>query len=387
MRKEQQDNSQENDIQREYSKIDKDWLTLHYMISIATVIFALIVEGVMSIFIVNSDLLNTTVLKYIIKFIAIPSGINFICIGAEAIIMKSKKISQLSKIYIVSIVYVIICFVLFTVHGAFTSSYYIISGAIILTTVYASFYVTLATAICSIALMSISELFIAWDVDKISIFHSILRLSNFLVTLFILLALSTICMIVIRYERKKNLVSIQLEKERILLQERIITDELTGIFNRKALHDALRDMEDYNQKDVFILAIIDIDKFKMINDRYGHQIGDRCLVEFAKVLKENSGKAIPFRYGGDEFCLLFQNADRKEALHTCELIQSKLKYLDAGADLKIEMTASFGLAEYNEDINTSELFVRADQALYQGKVMRGSIQLFQEEGSKNIINN
>lgn len=386
MRKEQQDNLQENDIQREYSKIDKDWLTLHYMISIATVIFALIVECVISIFIVNSDLLNTTVLKYIIKFIAIPSGVNFICIGAEAIIMKSKKISQLSKIYIVSIVYVIICFVLFTVHGAFTSSYYIISGAIILTTVYASFYVTLATAICSIALMSISELFIAWDVDKISIFHSILRLSNFLVTLFILLALSTICMIVIRYERKKNLVSIQLEKERILLQERIITDELTGIYNRKALHDALSDMEDYNQKDAFILAIIDIDKFKMINDRYGHQIGDKCLVEFAKVLKENSGKAIPFRYGGDEFCLLFQNTDRKEALQTCELIQSKLKYLDADEDLRIEMTASFGLAEYNEDINTAELFVRADQALYQGKVLRGSIKLFQEVGSKNINN-
>ncbi|BCJ99128.1 GGDEF domain-containing protein [Anaerocolumna chitinilytica] len=386
MRKEQQDNSQENDIQREYSKIDKDWLTLHYMISIATVIFALIVECVMSIFIVNSDLLNTTFLKYVIKFIAIPSGVNFICIGAETIIMKSKKISQLTKIYIVSIVYVIICFVLFTVHGAFTSSYYIISGAIILTTVYASFYVTLATAICSIALMSISELFITWDVDKISIFHSILRLSNFLVTLFILLALSIICMIVIRYERKKNLVSIQLEKERILLQERIITDELTGIYNRKALHDALSDMEDYNQHDAFILAIIDIDKFKMINDRYGHQIGDKCLVEFAKVLKENSGKAIPFRYGGDEFCLLFQNADRKEALQTCELIQSKLKYLDADEDLRIEMTASFGLAEYNEDINTSELFVRADQALYQGKVLRGSIKLFQEEGSKNNIN-
>lgn len=384
MRKEQPDNSHESEIQQEYSKIDKDWLTLHYMISIATVIFALIVECIMSVFIVNSDMLTTTVTKYILKFIAIPSGVNFICVGAETIAMRSKKISQLHKIYIVSIIYVVICFILFTVHSAFTASYYIISGAIILTTVYASFYVTLVTAVCSVVLMSISEIFITWDVDKISIFSSMLRMSNFLVTLFILLALSTICMIVIRYERKKNIVSIQIEKERILLQERLIQDELTGIFNRKALHDTLRDLEDYNQKDKCIFAIIDIDKFKMINDKYGHQAGDRCLIEFAKVLMENSGKAIPFRYGGDEFCLLFQNADIKEAVNTCEQIQGKLKHLEIGENIKLEMTASFGLAEYNESMNTAELFVRADQALYQGKIFRGRIQVYMDENEKNV---
>lgn len=376
MRKEQQDNSHANEIQQEYSKIDKDWLTLHYMTSIATVIFALAVECIMSAFFVNSDMVTTTFTKYILKFIVIPSGANFICIGADTIVMKSKKISQLHKIYIVSIVYAIICFILFTVHSAFTASYYIFSGAIILTTVYASFYVTFVTAVFSIGLMSISEIFITWDVDKVSIFENTLRLSNFLITLFIFLALSTICMIVIRYERKKNTVSIQIEKERMLLQQRIKQDELTGIFNRKALHDAFRDLEDNNQKDKCIFTIIDIDKFKMINDKYGHQTGDWCLMEFARVLRENSGKAVPFRYGGDEFCLLFQNTDIKEAVHTCEQIQNRLKYLEIDNGIKIEVTASFGLAEYSDNMNTAELFIHADQALYQAKVLRGRIQVF-----------
>ena len=377
MHKEQLDKSHESEIQREYSKIDKDWLTLHYKISIATVIFALVVEFIISAFIVNSDMLTTSIAKYILKFIAIPSGANFICIGVATLVMRSNKISQLHKIYIVSMLYVIICFNLFTVHNAFTTSYYIISGAIILTTIYATFYVTLATSLFSLFLMCISEFFITWDADKISIFDSMLRLGNFLITLFILLALSVICMIVVRYERKKNAVSIQIEKERVLLQQHIIQDELTGIFNRKALHDTLRDLEDYNQKNKCIFAIIDIDKFKMINDKYGHQTGDQCLIKCANVLKEHSGNAIPFRYGGDEFCLLFQNADINEAVYTCEQIQNKLKYLNIDEDITIEMTATIGLAVYNDIINTAELFIHADQALYQGKVSRGSIQVFQ----------
>ncbi len=378
MHKEQSDSSPESEIQRQYSKIDKDWLSLHYMISIATVIFALIVEFVISAFVVNSEMLTTTLSRYMIKFIIIPSGANAICIGIETIVMKTKKISQLHKIYIVSMLYVIICFILFTVHNGFTASYYIISGAIILTTVYASFYVTLATALFSLVLMSISEFFIIWDLDKISIFDSMLRLGNFLVTLFILLALSAICMVVIRYARKKNDVSIQLEKERVLLQQRINQDELTGIYNRKALHDTLRDLEDYRQKDRCIFAIIDIDKFKMINDEYGHQTGDQCLIKFAGVLKEHSGNAVPFRYGGDEFCLLFSNADIAEAFDICEQIQSELKQININENLNIEMTASIGLAEYNDSINTAELFVHADQALYQGKVKRGRIKVFQD---------
>ncbi len=373
----EQDPSPESEIQREYSKIDKDWLSFHYMISIITVIFALIVELVISAFVVNSEMLTTTLTRYIIKFILIPSGANFICIGIETMVMRSNKLSQIHKIYVVSMIYVIICFILFTVHNGFTASYYIISGAIILTTVYASFFVTLSTALFSLVLMGISEFFIIWDLDKISVFDSMLRLGNFLVTLSILLALSAICMVVIRYARKKNAVSIQLEKERILLQQRINRDELTGIYNRKALHDTLRDLEDYQQKDKCIFAIIDIDNFKMINDEYGHQTGDQCLLKFARVLKEHKGNAVPFRYGGDEFCLLFQDTDIAEAYATCEQIQRKLKHLTINEDIHIEMTVSIGLAIYDDSINTAELFVHADQALYQGKVQRDRIQVYQ----------
>lgn len=373
---EQIDSLHVKEIQREYTRIDKDWLALHYRISIGMVLFAFAVECIMGVVMVNSDMLTTTVPRYILKFIVAPSIMNLICIAIDTAAMRSKKVPQKMKVYTISFVNAMICFILFTVHSVFTATYYIFSAAIILTIIYANYYVAFFTTLISISLLVISEVFIFWDADKSSILENTFRLSDFVVALFILLALSVICMVVIRYEQKKNKASIRIEEEGLLLQQRLRMDELTGIFNRKALHDAMMNLEDCNPDQKCIFAVIDVDEFKRINDNWGHQTGDRCLIKFAELLRENCGKAIPFRYGGDEFCLLFHNTDIEEAVHTCEQIQTKLRRLNIEADPKPEVTASFGLAEYSDRINAAQLFVRADQALYKAKVFRNKIQVF-----------
>ncbi|MPN04633.1 putative diguanylate cyclase DgcC [bioreactor metagenome] len=162
-----------------------------------------------------------------------------------------------------------------------------------------------------------------------------------------------------------------------MLQQSLKLDELTGIFNRKALHDAMKNFGDYNPKEKHVFAIIDIDKFKSINDNWGHRTGDRCLIEFARILRENCGNAVPFRYGGDEFCLLFHDANIEESIYTCEQIRTELKNLDIGVDPKLEITASFGLAEYSDKINIAQLFINADQALYKAKILRNKIEVFE----------
>ena len=70
-----------------------------------------------------------------------------------------------------------------------------------------------------------------------------------------------------------------------------------------------------------VLAVVDIDNFKSINDRFGHYMGDRCLIEFARVLMEHSCDYTPYRYGGDEFCLLFHNMTMEAAVLVCEEIR------------------------------------------------------------------
>ena len=131
------------------------------------------------------------------------------------------------------------------------------------------------------------------------------------------------CMIEISYEKQKNEASILKEIERQMLAKKLLTDELTGVFSRKALHDAMRDMVTIQTDDSYILGIADIDNFKNLNDSYGHHIGDLYLIEFAKALKECSTKVSVFRYGGDEFCLLFCNIGMDEAVQACQTIQQK----------------------------------------------------------------
>lgn len=369
-----------HEIQKQYTRIDNDWLTLHYKTTIGLVLFAFIIECIMGIFLMNSDMLTTTVSRFIIKFIVIPSGINFLCLGLNTAAMKSGRLSQKQKTYAISLVMVAICFILFTTHSAFTATYYMFAVAIMMTTIYASYRVTGITAVVSMAAIVISELFIQWDADKTSIFSSTQRMSDFFISLFIMLAVSVVCMVVIRFEQKKNAASIQMELERQQLQRRLQIDEATGIYNRKALHDALKNMEDERQEHIYILAIADIDNFKGINDTWGHQLGDRCLIEFARVLKENSGSAVPFRYGGDEFCLLFRNVSLDEAVHICGQIQDKVGELKFADMPDVSLTASFGLAAYSEQVDTVRLFTHSDHALYKAKEVRNAIRVYEKEG-------
>lgn len=333
----------------------------------------------MGMFLVNSDMLGTTVGRFFVKFLLIPSAINFAWVALATIIIKSKRFSQTCKIYSISLIFVCLNFVLFTVHSAFVSTYYIAAIAIMLTVIYANYYVTGITAVTSIVSIIISELFIKWDVDKLGIFESTHQLSEFVITLIVLITFSMVCIVVIRFERKKNSAGIQKEIERQQLQESVYLDEMTGIYNRKAFHNELKDAEGSAAEMAYILAIMDIDKFKNINDTWGHHIGDRCLIAVAKILKTCSPKITPFRYGGDEFCLLFRDISMADAEIICKEVQAKINELVFEGYPKLKLTASFGLATFLDRIDAGRLFIHADHALYEAKKARNSICVFRGE--------
>ena len=367
-----------NEIEKEYRRIDNDWLRCHYKISIWMVLFAFMVECIMGVIMMNSDMLTTTIERFIWKFIIIPSTFNFLFIVGNALAMKSKNLSQRVKIYVISLNLVAICFVLFTAHNAFTATYYIFTVSIILTAFYASYRITSITAVASVSALLISELFIQWDTDKISIYESTLRLGDFLIAIAILIAFSIVCMVLIRYEQKKNMASIQLQIERCRLQQSLQVDELTGIMNRKALINAMKEMEESDDCN-YILAMADIDNFKGINDTWGHPFGDRCLIEFAQILVENSVGAVPYRFGGDEFCLLFHNVEMEEAVSNCKQIQQKLDKIQKEEPSFIKLTVSFGLAAFTDKVDATALLVHSDHALYEAKINRNTICVYRTD--------
>lgn len=364
-------------IQREYVRINRNWLSLHYKTTVGLIFLAFFVECIVGYILIRMNMLHISTERYIIKYIAVPSGFNFLCILISSLIVKSSRISYNLKKYAVSLSFVLITFSLYTVHSLYAASIYIVAIGIMLTTLYASYFLTGITAALSILSVFLSDLFMAWDPEKISPFDNPLSLSNYIISIVVIIAFSYACMAVIRFEQKKNLTSIQIEAERQALQRKLKLDEMTGIYNRNALHLALTNMQQQPTAHSYILTISDIDCFKQVNDNWGHDVGDRCLIEFARILTIVSGSYTPYRYAGDEFCLFFIDADMETAVNACRQIQKRLRNLRLENYPALRLTASFGLAALSEGMDAARLFTHADHALYEAKKARNTIHVFE----------
>lgn len=366
------------EIQNEYNRIDNKWLNLHYKTSVGLVIFAFLIECLIGWFMCNTDELHTTIPIYLLKFLIIPSALNALCIVIDYNVIHSVKISQERKIYIISLLIVVICFIIFTVHVAFSAIYFIFVVPILFTMIYGNYKLTTIISISSIAAVIISELYLKWDIDKVNIMEDPIRFGDFIITLFILVAFWAISMVVIRFEREKNAASIQKEIERQQLQQRLQIDELTGIYNRIAFRNAIKDMEEDETNNSYIFAMIDLDNFKNLNDSLGHLMGDHYLIEFGKVLRANCGDAVPFRYGGDEFCVLFCNRTLNDIVETCEKIQKDMKEIHVDNKTEVSVTASIGISIYSKGMVTSSLIINADKALYEAKTVKNKICIYND---------
>jgi diguanylate cyclase (GGDEF)-like protein len=190
------------------------------------------------------------------------------------------------------------------------------------------------------------------------------------------------------------------------LEEQSITDALTGLRNRRffdeRIHEEFRRAQRYG--DYLSLIMIDLDHFKQVNDRYGHQAGDLVLREGAGLIRASiRDPDICARYGGEEFAVILPKTHMSGALAVAERIWREMGAKDyalpaSGAmggggtgTVEMKVTASLGIAFYpSKDITTSEHLIRfADQALYQAKRGgRNTICLYQAapyryEASKN----
>ncbi len=160
----------------------------------------------------------------------------------------------------------------------------------------------------------------------------------------------------------------ELEEKNQELERLSITDRLTGLYNRLKLDEHFeRELDRAKRyKTRFSIVLLDIDRFKRINDRYGHQAGDRALVDLANILRhtirvnDSAG-----RWGGEEFLLICPETDRAGAHSLAEHQRATIAAHDFA--LGDCCTASFGLAEYQEGDDRESLLARADAALYRAK--------------------
>jgi diguanylate cyclase len=154
-------------------------------------------------------------------------------------------------------------------------------------------------------------------------------------------------------------------------QARSMTDTLTGIPNRLALERRMQEEQAKLETGAgkLCVALWDIDRFKGINDRYGHAAGDRVLRVFAQHLVRRMRRCdFVARFGGEEFITLVSDASTSEALRLLDRVRSSLRELGFHFDgQSVCVTASCGISLFAPGEQMEEVFKRADRALYRAK--------------------
>lgn len=155
------------------------------------------------------------------------------------------------------------------------------------------------------------------------------------------------------------------------------TDELTGVYNRQFIYKSINKLNNTN----FIMLFIDIDDFKIINDTFGHSIGDEILQQIAsKFVDLIRDSDYVIRWGGDEFIILLKDITINEGKIIADRIIREIKESTFKINDKIVKTSiSVGLSNHNIGEDFNECVNNSDFALYQAKENKNSIKIFKSK--------
>ncbi len=160
----------------------------------------------------------------------------------------------------------------------------------------------------------------------------------------------------------------ELSAEKQRLAERALTDPLTGLGNRRRLEQEVARMEARSLRRETTVAIIDIDHFKSINDRYSHQVGDQVIAMVASRLSQSARRNdLCVRYGGEEFLILFKGEVSPRRLDKVRLAVQSLDWSPLAPDLRV--TVSIGAAPWESSTPFAAALSLADKRLYTAKFL------------------
>jgi diguanylate cyclase (GGDEF)-like protein len=172
-----------------------------------------------------------------------------------------------------------------------------------------------------------------------------------------------------------NEAAMALENARLYEEARNLAnrDPLTGFYNHRVLHERLGEelLRARRSRRPISLLMLDLDDFKLVNDSFGHQLGDRVLVWTAEKIRETlRATDVPARYGGDEFAIVLPETDADEAASAARRILDVFERdaFDREGRESLPVAISIGVATFPDDAaSPTELIAAADQRLYRAK--------------------
>lgn len=165
--------------------------------------------------------------------------------------------------------------------------------------------------------------------------------------------------------KREDLLATKKDEEKIWLIA--FTDSLTGCYNRQYAQEVFRMLEETGIE--MIVCFVDLDGLKIVNDNYGHQKGDSYLLTVVRCIEHviRKDQDYMFRYGGDEFLLLFEAITPDTVDFQMRKVQKQLQKLSQSYELPFNLSISYGIASKNETKNLSETVILADKRMYEQK--------------------
>lgn len=305
---------------------------------------------------------------YMLEYIFIPMAIQIITLVVCYFMIKADNISNEKKNYVViGLIFVSI--------GVISFTYYSILPLImlpILTIVATALFADQSLTIWSgvvVAILTVIDM-VRYNfeyTDSVAGLNWVGVLSIFL----LLIILLCVMVVIVNTHTKALMSSIMGSYNRqVTLMSELMIDPMTGLYNRRSFEDSLeKEIESAKQTGAkSYVTIFDIDHFKEVNDTYGHSNGDIVIKALCKMMKEKSkDMGLAFRYGGEEFVILFHDVELSKVMNIVEDIRTEFRCYYFHFMNKDGITCSCGVAEYIKGESSKAWFNRADSALYKAK--------------------
>jgi diguanylate cyclase (GGDEF)-like protein len=213
----------------------------------------------------------------------------------------------------------------------------------------------------------IIHLVVRWHPEAVDVTAEIIQWGGFTVmtVAFVLLA-AEISSIRVRLAQRNDQLGDIVER----IQEMAIKDELTGLYNRRHAMERLRKIREMANRGAFdfVVAYVDLDHFKRVNDSHGHSVGDDVLRVFAEKARSLvSGRDFCARLGGEEFLIVLVKTDMDQARQLAEQLRRSMAETEIVSAPGLHVTTSVGLARFRRGEWIEDLLARADGALYKAK--------------------
>lgn len=366
-------------LEKELSQLQNSWMKSHFRVNIVSVCLVSLTELlVYFLFFGFEEILEIPRWNYLIYYLFIPLAVNACSILIQSLCYKSKLFPDVLKPYVLTGGLTICCFGVAVVHSMYISLAFIFVIPIVVSVIYGNKRLTTVTTGINLVLELLHIFVIKYDPDKVDPLAGVDSLVPYIVSLVAQCCLVIACYRIIDLEEDRLRITKRQDEERRMLREEARTDKLTGLYNRSALAVAFNEIvEEASQEpsNSYIIVMGDMDLFKQVNDTFGHTAGDANLALIGDIIKRHCNNGLAFRYGGDEFLMLYKNTPFNVVKKDCEDIQEEF-IRRVNSDIRdIGVSMTFGIAGGTSGISPSKILADADSQLYLAKKERGSIKI------------